>query len=81
LYTINISGDSIGNTGFTRFLIEQFSGYKIPPQTICFEIRETAAIANFEQAKYFMSELKKIGCCFALDDFGRGLISFPGTPE
>ena len=56
-----------------RFLIEQFSRYQIPPQTICFEIRETAAIANFEQARYFMSELKKIGCCFALDDLGSGL--------
>jgi EAL domain-containing protein (putative c-di-GMP-specific phosphodiesterase class I) len=75
LYTINISGDSIGNNGFIMFLIEQFSRYKIPPQTICFEIRETAAIAKFEQARYFMSELKKIGCCFALDDFGRGLSS------
>ena len=75
LYTINISGDSIGNNGFMRFLIEQFYRYKIPPQTICFEIRKTAAIANFEQARYFMSELKKIGCCFALDDFGSGLSS------
>ena len=76
LYTINISGDSIGNNGFIRFLIEQFSRYQIPPQTICFESRETAAIANFEQARYFMSELKKMGCCFALDNFGRGLSSF-----
>ncbi len=75
LYTINISGDSIGNNGFMRFLIEQFYRYQIPPQTICFEIRETAALANFEQARYFMSELKKIGCCFALDDFGSGLSS------
>ena len=24
LYTLNISGDSIGNNGFMRFLIEQF---------------------------------------------------------
>jgi len=68
LYTINISGESIGNNGFIRFLIEQFSRSQIPPQTICFEIRETAAIANFEQARYFMSELKKMGCGFALDD-------------
>jgi EAL domain-containing protein (putative c-di-GMP-specific phosphodiesterase class I) len=75
LYTINISGDSIGNNRFIRFLSEQFSRYEIPPQTICFEIRKTAAIANFEQARYFMSELKKIGCCFALDDFGSGLSS------
>jgi EAL domain-containing protein (putative c-di-GMP-specific phosphodiesterase class I) len=68
LYTLNISGASIANNGFMRFLIEQFSRYQIPPQTICFEIAETAALANFEQARYFMSELKKIGCCFALDD-------------
>ena len=73
MYTLNISGASIGNNGFMRFLIEQFSRYQIPQQTICFEITETAAIANFEQARYFMSELKKIGCCFALDDLGSGL--------
>ncbi|MEG4453304.1 EAL domain-containing protein [Microcoleus sp. N9_A1] len=76
LYTINLSGASISNNQFLRFLIEQFSRYKVPPQTIGFEITETAAIANFEQARYFMSELKKIGCCFALDDFGSGLSSF-----
>ncbi|MEG4087556.1 EAL domain-containing protein [Microcoleus sp. POL10_C6] len=76
LYTINLSGASISNNQFLKFLIEQFSRYKVPPQTIGFEITETAAIANFEQARYFMGELKKIGCCFALDDFGSGLSSF-----
>ncbi|EGK90255.1 two-component system response regulator [Microcoleus vaginatus PCC 9802] len=76
LYTINLSGASISNNQFLRFLIEQFSRYRVPPQTIGFEITETAAIANFEQARYFISELKKIGCRFALDDFGSGLSSF-----
>ncbi|MEG5175352.1 EAL domain-containing protein [Microcoleus sp. B3-D7] len=76
LYTINLSGASISNNQFLRFLIAQFSRYQVPPKSIGFEITETAAIANFEQARYFMSELKKIGCCFALDDFGSGLSSF-----
>ncbi|VXD14534.1 EAL domain-containing protein [Planktothrix paucivesiculata] len=76
LYAINLSGASICNNGFLEFLIEQFPRYQIPPQTICFEITETAAIANFDQARYFMGELKEIGCRFALDDFGSGLSSF-----
>lgn len=76
LYTINLSGTSIGNNQFLEFLIAQFPLYQIPPQSICFEITENAAIANFEQARYFISELKKIGCRFALDDFGSGLSSF-----
>ena len=75
-YTLNISGDSIGNNGFMKFLIEQFYRYQIPPQTICFEITETAAIANFERARYFTSKLKKIACCLALDDWGSRLSCF-----
>ena len=76
LYTINLSGASICNNRFMSFLIEQFPRYKVPPQTICFEITETAAITNFDQARHFISALKKIGCRFALDDFGSGLSSF-----
>ncbi|MDB9511413.1 EAL domain-containing protein [Kamptonema animale CS-326] len=76
LYTINLSGASICNNQFMRFLIEQFPRYQILPQTICFEITETAAIANFDQARIFINEIKKLGCRFALDDFGSGLSSF-----
>ena len=75
LYTLKISGDSIGNNGFMRFLMGQFYRSQISPPTICFVITETAALANFDRARYFMSELKKIGCCFALDDLGSGLSS------
>ncbi|ELR96968.1 EAL domain-containing protein [Gloeocapsa sp. PCC 73106] len=76
LYYINLSGASVNNNQFLNFLLEQFAQHPISPQTICFEITETAAIANFERARHFMNELKKLGCRFALDHFGSGMSSF-----
>jgi diguanylate cyclase (GGDEF)-like protein/PAS domain S-box-containing protein len=76
LYTINISGASVSNNKFLKFLIKQFSLYQVPPHNICFEITETSAIVNFDDAQYFINTLKQIGCQFALDDFGSGLSSF-----
>ena len=76
LCAINLSGHSLNEEAFVTFVQQQFRDLPIPPGKICFEITETAAIANLSRAASFMKTLKTQGCRFALDDFGSGLSSF-----
>jgi EAL domain-containing protein (putative c-di-GMP-specific phosphodiesterase class I) len=73
---VNLSGGSINDNGFLGFIKKEIEKYNIPPGVLCFEITETVAIANMEMAAEFILELRKLGCRFALDDFGSGLSSF-----
>ena len=74
--SINLSGLSLCDTGFSSFLMEELRQSKLPTRKICFEITETAAIANIGKARSFINTFKKLGCSFSLDDFGSGLSSF-----
>jgi EAL domain-containing protein (putative c-di-GMP-specific phosphodiesterase class I) len=76
LYSVNLSGVSLGDDELHNYIIEQFVEFEIAPEQICFEITETAVIANLPKAQLFMSRLKTLGCRFSLDDFGSGLSSF-----
>ena len=73
---VNLSGTSLNDEHFLEYLIALLSNNKLAAGAMCFEITETAAIANLGNVVYFMRELKTRGCHFALDDFGSGLSSF-----
>ncbi len=73
---VNLSGTSLNDERFLEYLIAELSGNDLAAGAMCFEITETAAIANLGNVVYFMRELKARGCHFALDDFGSGLSSF-----
>lgn len=73
---INLSGQSLCDEHFLEYVVDQFDASGIPCESICFEITETAAVANLSKATRFIMVLKSMGCSFALDDFGAGLSSF-----
>jgi EAL domain-containing protein (putative c-di-GMP-specific phosphodiesterase class I) len=76
LFAINLSGASFKDHEFKRLLIGRLERTPELGRLLCFEITETAAIGNLAVANKFILELRRLGCRFALDDFGSGLSSF-----
>ncbi|MBT8099823.1 MAG: EAL domain-containing protein [Gammaproteobacteria bacterium] len=76
VFCINLSGQSLTNPGFDAFVLDEISRSPIPAANLCFEITETAAISNIDEALSFIRGLREKGCRFSLDDFGAGLSSF-----
>jgi EAL domain-containing protein (putative c-di-GMP-specific phosphodiesterase class I) len=75
--SINLSGQSLGDpTGLAAYIENKLEHYQLDAQDICFEITESTAIANIDDARVFIDQLSARGFEFSLDDFGTGLSSF-----
>ena len=74
--SINLSGPSLLDRDLVEHIDEEIKRSGIPPEKICFELSETAAIAHLSSARAVIDKLGKTGCKFALDDFGSGVSSF-----
>lgn len=75
VFAINFSGQSLNDIEFADELISRIEASGLPPQSLCFELTESATIANLARAEVLMRRLRKLGCGVALDDFGTGLSS------
>ncbi|MGH8220813.1 MAG: EAL domain-containing protein [Steroidobacteraceae bacterium] len=73
---LNISGQTLGDVQFLEFVVECLDSTGVSPSQVCFEITESAVVANLDHARRFVGVLHGIGCQFALDDFGSGVGSF-----
>jgi diguanylate cyclase (GGDEF)-like protein len=69
---VNLSGRNFGNKDLLKDLEKWFGEYKANPESLIFEVTETAAVENLAQARDFIESLRALGCKFALDDFGVG---------
>ena len=76
VFTLNLSGQSLGDPAFLEFVLQRVGTGNVAPRRLCFEITETATIANLARARQLILRLKELGCRFVLDDFGTGLSSF-----
>jgi len=76
LFSVNLSALSLCDDAFREHVLNRLETSGFPRHKLCFEVTETAAIANLCQATDFIHSLRDVGCRFALDDFGSGLSSF-----
>ncbi len=73
--SINLSAQSIGDERILELLRDALRA-GVDPDDVIFEITESAAMGNMDEARTFADALIDLGCELALDDFGTGFGSF-----
>ncbi len=75
-FSINVSAQSLADDDFFEYIETCVAESGLSPDSLCFEITETAVVRNLARAQQFIRRLRKLGCMVALDDFGTGYCSF-----
>ncbi len=76
VYFINLSGKTVADETFLGTVCHLLDHYGVTGGRIGFEVTETAAVVNLDDAQRLIHGLRQRGCQFALDDFGRDASSF-----
>lgn len=72
--TINVTGDAIATSMFTRHLCQQFEHTGVDPSRICFDLAVHDALGDLSGATRFVKAMREMNCCIALDN------GVPGNP-
>lgn len=73
---VNLSGSAFLSPSLLQVIRDKLEVSWIDASRLTFEITETAAVDNFDQARNMINQIRGLGCKFALDDFGAGFCSF-----
>ncbi|MGR4990513.1 EAL domain-containing protein [Vibrio rotiferianus] len=74
--SINLTAKTLGVPNLAEQIISKALQLMIPLEKICFEITESSALNNEQQAIETLTTLREAGCKIAIDDFGTGYASF-----
>jgi diguanylate cyclase (GGDEF)-like protein/PAS domain S-box-containing protein len=75
-FFINLSRDSVADIETPAFVRRAIGEAGVDPKRLGFEITECIAIGNLTRTNHLISDLRRAGCTFGLDDFGSGVSSF-----
>jgi diguanylate cyclase (GGDEF)-like protein/PAS domain S-box-containing protein len=76
LCAINLSASSLDDADLIPAVQDSLAQERLPPDALCFEIAEAAALGNYAQVVRLISEIRATGCGVGLEDFGSSLTSF-----
>lgn len=71
-FTINLSGQTVGDLRTVSTISKLFEKYSVPFHRIGFEVTETAEILDFNEAQRTIMRIRSLGCHVLIDDFGVG---------
>lgn len=74
-FSVNLSVDDILDKNMVDDIKQKIQKHNVANK-IVFEILESEGIENYEEVSLFISEMKKLGCRIAIDDFGSGYSNF-----
>lgn len=75
IMSINISAVDLLDPQFFQYVETQLQKYNIPPQSIIFEVTESAVMDDPDKAIAMLSQLNAMGVGLSIDDFGTGYSS------
>lgn len=73
---VNLSSHAFQEGAMMALLQDKLQSNLVDPQRLTFEITETSAILSFADTRRMVSNLRELGCRFALDDFGSGFSTY-----
>lgn len=74
--TVNVSGQTLNDVSFARFVERELAEHRISPGSLLFEVDETDLLMHLDAAVRFSTAHKAIGVPMLVDGFGRRSASF-----
>ena len=75
-FTVNLSGQSLEDEDFVRFVAAQLSVNQVAPEKLLFEIDESDALMRLGACKRFGDAYRALGGQLLIDRFGNRAVSF-----